>query len=457
MVYKDQICGRFLSSPSSKAKVCINVPKSSPVQQKLKAKLANMAMKQFLPILCRTLVPVLLLVLATQVAAISHQIAKPGCLDRCGSVYIPYPFGTEDGCYLDDSFLVNCNGSDHNPPRLFFPNTSVAIINISPSDGELRVASPIARACYDKNGNLINNTTNSTSMLFTNSRFSLSSTRNKFTAVGCDTVGVIEGKGNYTAGCLSLCNQFKQVKNGSCGGLGCCQTSIQEGVVAYATGVASVFYHKSVQSFNPCGYSFVAEDTYKFSSLDLANFQNRVTFPVVFDWSVGNDTCEAVKETVCRARHSYCVNSTNGGYFCKCSEGFEGNPYLLDGCHGAYNIYIMYIYLYISRTLCSKYPNLICRDWLINKCVLCEWFHLDVNECEAASSPCTDIAKCTNLDGSFKCSCPEGYEGDGRLNGTRCNIATKNHRDRIALKLGAPLGRSPNRLFQFSVPYYYYF
>ncbi|KAK5971211.1 hypothetical protein GCK32_010725, partial [Trichostrongylus colubriformis] len=37
---------------------------------------------------------------------------------------------------------------------------------------------------------------------------------------------------------------------------------------------------------------------------------------------------------------------------------------------------------------------------------------VDVNECE--SSPCHHLATCTNLPGSFTCSCPDGYAGDGK-------------------------------------------
>lgn len=44
----------------------------------------------------------------------------------------------------------------------------------------------------------------------------------------------------------------------------------------------------------------------------------------------------------------------------------------------------------------------------------------DINECEE-SKPCDENGRCENLPGKFKCSCLEGYEGDGmRSNGTGC-------------------------------------
>lgn len=36
--------------------------------------------------------------------------ALPGCLDHCGNLTIPYPFGIGDGCYLRTEFKTSCYG-----------------------------------------------------------------------------------------------------------------------------------------------------------------------------------------------------------------------------------------------------------------------------------------------------------------------------------------------------------
>jgi hypothetical protein len=64
-----------------------------------------------------------------------------------------------------------------------------------------------------------------------------------------------------------------------------------------------------------------------------------VTFPVVLDWAVGNETCPDAKKNLtsyaCKAQPSECHNSTNGpGYRCNCPSGYKGNPYLVGGCQG---------------------------------------------------------------------------------------------------------------------------
>lgn len=37
----------------------------------------------------------------------------------------------------------------------------------------------------------------------------------------------------------------------------------------------------------------------------------------------------------------------------------------------------------------------------------------DIDECSADSSPCDDNANCINNDGSYSCTCKQGFEGDG--------------------------------------------
>ena len=47
-----------------------------------------------------TWVGVILLVMA--ITATKFPLALPNCLDSCGDVKILYPFGTTEGCYLND-------------------------------------------------------------------------------------------------------------------------------------------------------------------------------------------------------------------------------------------------------------------------------------------------------------------------------------------------------------------
>ena len=48
------------------------------------------------------------------------------------------------------------------------------------------------------------------------------------------------------------------------------------------------------------------------------------------------------------------------------------------------------------------------------------FFFSDINECEV-DNPCNVTQTCQNLPGTFSCSCPAGYVGDGEKHGTGCS------------------------------------
>ncbi len=39
---------------------------------------------------------------------------------------------------------------------------------------------------------------------------------------------------------------------------------------------------------------------------------------------------------------------------------------------------------------------------------------LDVNECAIGTDDCHDNATCTNIDGSYHCTCEQAFSGNGR-------------------------------------------
>ncbi|MED6126753.1 hypothetical protein PIB30_081540 [Stylosanthes scabra] len=313
------------------------------------------------------------------------------CSTQCGSLEIPFPFGTSESCYLDSSFLISCNHTSSGPTP-YLTTGNITVLNIS-LDGEMRILAAVATGCYDGNGTRINATSKSWhySLSRNHHYLSVSSSRNKLTAVGCNTVGEIIGFDdttglNYTTGCLSTCLRINDTTNGVCNGAGCCQSPIP------AQGRLSGILYASLKGlddsnygfgFDPCGYAFVAEDgAYSFSSADLTNFRQQ-RLPVVLDWSVGNLSCEEAKKNAsnyaCKAENSECYNS-GLGYLCNCSTGFRGNPYLLGDCQQ------------------------------------------DIDECmEKELNDCYSGAICKNLHGSYTCTCPKGFEGDGRENGTKCS------------------------------------
>ncbi|PSR82899.1 Wall-associated receptor kinase [Actinidia chinensis var. chinensis] len=274
--------------------------------------------------------------------------AKLGCQDKCGSVSIPYPFGMTDNCYYNEGFLITCNET-FNPPKPFLQESNIDIINIS-INGQLHVMQYVAYDCYDQFGRREHQTKPWISF----ENLKVSSTENKFIAIGCDTYATIRGYQNdksYESGCMSICSSIDYISNGSCSGIGCCQISIPEGLHSIDVAVNSYYNHTKVWNFSPCSYAFVMEeDKFNFSSANLSDLRNVTELPMVIDWAIGNVTCEVAKtssEYACM-KNSMCYNVQNGaGYGCRCLEGYKGNAYLPHGCQGTHQLsYKSGIYIY---------------------------------------------------------------------------------------------------------------
>ncbi|KAK8642885.1 hypothetical protein V6N13_012210 [Hibiscus sabdariffa] len=325
--------------------------------------------------------------------------AKAGCQSSCGNISIPYPFGTGSAdCNISSSFFIRCDTTFNPPKAVWDAGGNHEILHIS-LDGYLRTQNSVTYDCY-------NSTRGSRSGYldpgFWGRDFLISNTRNKLTAVGCDTnarFSILQKR--YTTGCTTFCYDVADAINGSCSGIGCCQVAIPKGVDGYYLEFELRQNTSKVSSFNPCSYGFLVEDgAYDFSVTDLNSENFRDRFPVILDWTIGNQTCRQARmdpQNYACKQNTTCIDPENGpGYLCKFLPGFQGNPYLTNGCQ-------------------------------------------DIDECETLK-PCSGI--CHNLPGSYNCSCPEGLVGDGRKNGTICS--PKDHRsspiDAVVLGICIGLG-----------------
>ncbi|KAL0394085.1 UNVERIFIED_CONTAM: Wall-associated receptor kinase [Sesamum latifolium] len=269
-------------------------------------------------------------------------------------------------------FDINCNSS-FDPPKAFLGNLEVVGI----SETHIRIRNHLTSICNDS-------IANSTSVLdLSGTPFSVSN-QNKLTVVGCNHVSLmskVSNFDNYISSCIAVCSKPQELSNGSCSGIGCCQASIPKGLQYIATAMLFLNGQTDNDNFNPCGYSFLAEqNSYSFRASDISDtsFVKRTmdTVPLVIDWAIANRTCNESSNIIC-AGESVCVDpgTTLGGYRCNCSRGYQGNPYLSPGCQ-------------------------------------------DINECEF--NPCHPKAICINISGSFNCSCPPNYLGDGAKYGSGC-------------------------------------
>ncbi|KAL5713717.1 hypothetical protein ACHQM5_015769 [Ranunculus cassubicifolius] len=306
---------------------------------------------------------------------VSQIFANPdnGCPQKCGSIEIPFPFGIGKGCFLNHSFEISCNQSPTPTPYLY--GTPYQVLSIS--NGELRIDSTpyIAIECLHGYHNATRIS------LPQDGPFTISHTSNTFTAIGCDTVAVITDDKSFTSGCVSLCSSQESVVDGSCSGVGCCESAIPKGKKNLGMGTSTMFNFKKVLGFDNCSYAFIVEKgNFSFAEHYLRDFVRTTSIAMNLDWSIGSLSCSRLDSVVC-GENSVCVDWGKGnGYLCRCADGYAGNPYL-NGSKG-------------------------CQD--IDEC-------LDFDH-----GPCVDGARCFNRNPGYKCVCPFGSSGDGTLDGSGC-------------------------------------
>ncbi|KAI3968316.1 hypothetical protein MKW92_019181, partial [Papaver armeniacum] len=303
------------------------------------------------------------------VAANSRPISKPGCPDKCGNVSIPYPFGIGDGCFLDEWFEIICNKSHLGYPK---PTTVDGANNVS----DISVLGGYMTTDVYTITNCSGNQTKDYdywSPRFSQMKFTISTTRNKFIAIGCNTYAYLKQWRNvFTAPkCVTSCNTPEDASTeGSCtGGIGCCHTSIPSGLTAYGVQVGA---RGDLPPMDTCNYGFLAEaNSLNVSSSYMEDLKNSGAgmVPVVVDWSIGYETCDGVINSTLYAcgPNTDCIQSTVSGYRCSCKSGYEGNPYLNSTKSGG------------------------CQD---------------INECLASNS-CGN-GYCSNVQGGYNCTCPTG-------------------------------------------------
>ncbi|KAM6575811.1 hypothetical protein CsatA_024138 [Cannabis sativa] len=331
------------------------------------------------------------------------MVKSPNCQTKCGDVEVPYPFGIHDeSCAIsktiDWRFLLNCSTTTTGSPKLTYVGLEVLKINVE--NATMKVVKSYSYDCYDKNGNLIDSS--GRGRLVLSKSFTLSDSENKLFAFGCDTLAYISAskeENRFGTGCISLCSEDVNMSaQTSCSGFGCCRTSVPKHLKSLSIRIQSTNNHTNVSSFNPCGYGFLADqNSFDISkmSLDFKHQQVKNT-SIVLDWVVGNNqTCEDAKSNsssyVC-GENSDCYYSENGGgYQCRCKKGYEGNPYLKQGCQ-------------------------------------------DIDECSDLNI-IPHCKGCKNIPGDYECKCPLGMHGDGKngnCKGFRFNT--------IAIAIGASIG-----------------
>ncbi|XP_059666803.1 putative wall-associated receptor kinase-like 11 [Cornus florida] len=327
----------------------------------------------------------LFFLLIKEAASNSYSMVKPDCQEKCGNMSVPYPFGIGKGCYRNKMFEVNCNDSSHLAILPHFGESEVLQISmdyvrVRGHSNLVSCSSGLSGSSYSEFG---------WDQLFL---FGLSQSQNKLVAMGCNIFAYLTDINDYTTyitGCASVCYNTGRTIDSSCFGYGCCQTSLPNELVSFKVGATYINTEAPSRNSSPCSTSFIVENNFSEFNKYLNIFDNGTELdvlpgvPLVFDWAIGNVSCHearARKDYAC-GPNSNCIESNiiNDGakYRCRCSHGYQGNPYLPDGCQ-------------------------------------------DTDECKDQKKDICPIgALCKNTEGSYSCVCPPGSHSING-NGTGC-------------------------------------
>jgi len=295
-----------------------------------------------------------LLFLVREIATVSALImAKPNCIDTCGNISIPFPFGIGTGCYMNDWFSVDCNKKTaDSPSRAFLSRINMEVLEISIGSSVVRVNSPIiSSGCSGRGANLAIN--------MTGSPFSFSSS-NIFTAMGCNNRALLNRIEPEIVGCTSTCGANNLTSSSTegkekryCSGNNCCQTRIPSNLQVFSASLGTT-EDSNDQGRNQCKVAFIVEGEWFRNNISSPEVVQDVQYvPVILNWFIyyGTDIPEGVT-LYSDAKNSdamYCyppVNLTSGRWglstvtlysnstTCRCQWGYDGNPYLPDGCTG---------------------------------------------------------------------------------------------------------------------------
>ncbi|GJN04869.1 hypothetical protein PR202_ga22446 [Eleusine coracana subsp. coracana] len=248
---------------------------------------------------------------------------------------------------LMPGFLIQCNDTGNGVFKPFLGFSGTEIVDISLSSGQVRVLNNISYYCHETSYEGLRS--NEWSWNLTGTSFKFSDTANKFTVVGCRTLAYIGdstgNKATYKTGCVAMCRSdyyLTGLANGSCSGMGCCQTTIPSGLQYYQVWFDKNLGETSNISKSPCSYAVLMDSSnFSFStSYVTSNELHDRLVPVVLDWAISYpyDDCHVAStkpEYACVSSNSRCIGAAGGqGYICNCKEGFQGNPYRPDGCQG---------------------------------------------------------------------------------------------------------------------------
>ncbi|XP_022722174.1 wall-associated receptor kinase-like 5 [Durio zibethinus] len=294
--------------------------------------------------------------------AIPH---KSVCVERCGKVDIPFPFGIKVGCYRNEWFRVSCNETGDGP-KPFISSINMQLLNVSFSRGTVLVNNSITYFnCPNKSED-----NNGVSVNLTGSPFFFSEIFNKFVSVGCGyLVTIFRSRTDYPFGsCLQPRCSNIMTSNVSC------LMKIPPGLSSFTANMTEIY--PSNGSRRSCGSAFMVDVSFfdSDSSRTILPDQNGVSgwthvpmtlqrgtpkaghVPTALQWgTLKRGLCELKdgSNTFCSSGGQYCWTNLSASHLCVCSVDVNSDIDNYD-YYSAYFANLPFVLInYVSYTGCS--------------------------------------------------------------------------------------------------------
>ncbi|CAE5957804.1 unnamed protein product [Arabidopsis arenosa] len=321
---------------------------------------------------------------------ILHILRSSSCIDKCGDIKIPFPFGIGNGCYLDEWYEIVCKknaSSGKEFPFLF--KIKMEVVNISLPinyDGyanfrlfsSIRVKSPISSVGCSSDGAESGSPLNLTDSPFffgdgnslvavgCNNKASLTNVETRM--VGCQSTCTTSNNSQSipffeTFGCSSryqgmlptnyipVCNTTKKREETICNGNGCCQASAPAGGQQVIGVTIANINDGNLTTGGECKVAFLTDEVYTLANATKPElFLSEGHATVSLGWFIQTKNLSFRELLGCQNKDEFdntqlkrrtakctCDNHTisrTSYASCACLKGYRGNPYLRDDCKG---------------------------------------------------------------------------------------------------------------------------
>ncbi|KAL2546076.1 Wall-associated receptor kinase-like 8 [Forsythia ovata] len=262
--------------------------------------------------------------------AFAVRLSKPNCQEKCGNVIIPYPFGIGPECSGNSSFTVSCRNIT-NLETPFLSSLNLEVLNIYMNYSTITLNQPVSplNCSLEQKPVSLGNSLSGTPFIF-------SSLQNVLAVLGCNNVvTLLSNRTTIAGGCVPICGYGFNFTDSGCNGVHCCKANIPMGLQEQQVIYRIIDANNNNSS---CGYALLVDqywlqnDYRKYTGLRDVNPFDRsfVNAPVVLQWRFPTRSTTRV---YCDPYYFAYTPEYNFFYRkCHCRGGFEGNPYLDEGC-----------------------------------------------------------------------------------------------------------------------------